>query len=104
MADKARFQASNRIKPDTNFAAAFKEPAFKKNEKMYTTPIMARYEQIMIDLPRHCEEHSDVAIHEKAGIGTTGLPRYARNDILLQEVASLEELKSLLTGETKLPA
>ena len=104
MADNARFQNSNRIKTDTNFGAAFNQTAFKKTDKMYTTPIMARYEQIMIDLPRHCEEHSDVAIHEKAGIGTTGLPRYARNDILLQEVASLEELKSLLTGETKLPA
>ena len=104
MADNARFLKSNRIKNDANFGAAFNEPAFKKDDKMFTTPIMARYEQIMIDLPRHCKEHSDVAIHEKAGIGTTGLPRYARNDVLLQEAASLEQLKSLLTGETKLPA
>ena len=102
MADKARFMNSNRIKSYANFAAAFQEPAFKKNEKMYTTPIMARYEQIMIDLPRHCER--SVAIHEKAGIGTTGLPRFACNNILLQEAASLEQLKALLTGQTKLPS
>ena len=99
MADNARFLTSSRLKPDANFGAAFNEPAFKKNEKMYTTPIMARYAQIM----RHCEEHSDVAIHEKESIDTDGLPRFARNDIIQKERESLLELKSLFTGKTKLP-
>ena len=99
MADNARFMTSSRIKTDANYGAAFNEPAFKKDEKMYTTPIMERYAQIM----RHCEKHSDVAIHEKTGIGSDKLPRFARNDILQKERASLLELKSLLTGEKKLP-
>ena len=67
---------------------------------LYTTPIMERYAQIF----RHCEEYSDVAIHEKAGIVSDGLPRFARNDIMQKERESLFELKSLLTGEKKLPA
>ena len=97
MADNARFMTSSRIKTDANYGAAFNEPAFKKNDKMYTTPILERYAQIF----HHCEQ--SVAIHEKAGIGSDGLPRFARNDILQKERASLLELKSLLTGEKKLP-
>ena len=89
---------SSRIKTDANYGAAFNEPAFKKDEKMYTTPIMERYAQIM----RHCEQ--SVAIHEKAGIVSDRLPRFARNDIMQKERESLFELKSLLTGEKKLPA
>ena len=101
MADNARFQNSNRIKTDTNFGAAFNQTAFKKSDKMYTTPIMARYEQIMnsLDYERDCRVKPD---NDKV----TGVaePVEARNDVLRQEAASLEELKSLLTGETKLPA
>ena len=97
MADNARFMTSNRLKTDANYGAAFNEPAFKKDEKMYTTPIMERYAQLM----RHCEQ--SVAIHEKTGIDTAGLPRSARNDIVQKERASLLELKSLLTGEKQLP-
>ncbi len=99
MADNTRFQTSNRIKPDTNFAAAFKEPAFKKNEKMYTTPIMARYKQIFDDLSssgltrgsiikRDCRVKPDNDITEK----------------LSNEVSALQELKSLLSGEKQLPS
>ena len=99
MADNARFMTSSRLKTDANYGAAFNEPAFKKNDKMYTTPILERYAQIF----RHCEKHSYVAIHEKTGIVSDKLPRFAHNDILQKERASLLELKSLLTGEKKLP-
>ena len=104
MADNARFMTSSRIKTDANYGAAFNKPAFKKNEIMYTTPIMERYANLMNELLSHCEEHSDVAIHEKTGIDTDGLPRCARKDIIQKERASLLELKSLLTGEKQLPA
>ena len=104
MADNARFMTSSRIKTDANYGAAFNKPAFKKNEIMYTTPIMERYANLMNELLSHCEEHSDVAIHEKTGIDTDGLPRCAHKDIIQKERASLLELKSLLTGEKQLPA
>ena len=103
MADNARFMTSSRIKTDGNYGAAFNEPAFKKNEIMYTTPIMERYAKLMNELLSHCEEHSDVAIHKKTGIDIDGLPRFARKDIIQKERASLLELKSLLTGEKQLP-
>ena len=105
MADNARFMTSSRIKTDANYGAAFNEPAFKKDEKMYTTPIMERYAQIM----RHCEQ--SVAIQKKDCRAPFESLRDRDNDkvvapgnILCQEAASLEELKSLLTGEKKLPA
>ena len=104
MADNARFMTSSRIKTDANYGAAFNKPAFKKNEIMYTTPIMERYANLMNELLSHCEEHSDVAIHEKTGIDTDGFPCCARKDIIQKERASLLELKSLLTGEKQLPA
>ena len=95
MADNSRFQTSCRIKNDANYGAAFNEPAFKKNEKMYTTPIMARYEQMM----RHCEQ--SVAIQKKDCRVNDKV--VAPGNVLRQEAASLEELKSLLTGEKQLP-
>ena len=105
MADNARFMTSSRIKTDANYGAAFNEPAFKKDEKMYTTPIMERYAQIM----RHCEQ--SVTIQKKDCRAPFESLRDRDNDkvvapgnILRQEAASLEELKSLLTGEKKLPA
>ena len=92
MADNARFFNSNRIKNDANYAAAFCEPAFKKNEKMYTTPIMARYDAIMntlrqaaIQVPESVERQADTLL------------------ILKQEAQALLEIKSLLTGEKQLP-
>ena len=107
MADNARFQNSNRMKNDANYGAAFNEPAFKKNEKMFTTPIMARYEQIMdsLDYERDCRAPFD-RLRDRDNDKVTGVaePVEARNDVLRQEADSLEELKSLLTGETKLPA
>ncbi|MBR5400409.1 MAG: DUF115 domain-containing protein [Treponema sp.] len=111
MADNARFMSSNRVKNDANYTAAFCEPAFKKNDTMYTTPILARYEQIMCGLPRLSQ--NDIASYKKdcrvkpdndTGVYTGELPRFACNDILQEEAASLEKLKSLLTGQTKLPA
>ena len=114
MADNARFMTSSRLKTDGNYGAAFNEPAFKKNEKMYTTPIMERYAQIF----RHCER--SVAIHEKDCRAPFESLRDRDNDtvvvepvetttdkisiILKQETSSLQELKSLLTGEKQLPA
>ena len=111
MADNARFMSSNRVKNDANYTAAFCEPAFKINDTMYTTPILARYEQIMSGLPRLSQ--NDVTSYKKdcrvkpdndTGVDTGELPRFACNDILQEEAASLEKLKSLLTGQTKLPA
>ena len=94
MADNARFQHSNRIKTDTNFGAAFNQTAFKKSDNMYTTPIMARYEQIMNSLSheKDCRVKPD---NDKV---------VAPDNVLRQEAAALEELKSLLTGKMKLPA
>ena len=57
MADNARFINSCRLKPDTNFAAAFNETAFRDGS-MYTTPILQRYRQMFDALrlsERHCE-------------------------------------------------
>ena len=99
MADNARFQNSNRIKTDTNFGAAFKEPAFKKNEKMYTTPIMARYNEIMCALREPQGSQITMSVVSEVLEGPQKIAH-----ILKKEAASLEELKALLTGETKLPA
>ncbi|MBO7583571.1 MAG: motility associated factor glycosyltransferase family protein [Treponema sp.] len=93
MADNARFQHSNRIKTDTNFGAAFNQTAFKKTDKMYTTPIMARYDSIMSAL-----RQVQVVVPEPVE-GPQKITSFLR-----KERKSLEELKSLLTGETKLPA
>ena len=93
MADNARFQNSNRIKTDTNFGAAFNQTAFKKTDKMYTTPIMARYDSIMSAL-----RQAQVVVPEPVE-GPQKITSF-----LKKERKSLEELKSLLTGETKLPA
>ena len=105
MADNARFLNSSRIKPDANFAAAFNEPAFRKNEKMFTTPIMARYEQIManLDYEIDCRVKPDNDNTVKSYNDNTVKPDKIAQ-ILQEEAASLEQLKSLLTGETKLPA
>ena len=113
MADNARFLNSSRIKPDANFAAAFNEPAFKKNEKMFTTPIMARYEQIMANLDYEIDcrvkPDNDNTVKpdndntvKSCNDNTVNPDKIAQ--ILQKEAASLEQLKSMLTGETKLPA
>ena len=100
MADNARFLNSSRIKPDTNYAAAFNEPAFKKNETMFTTPIMARYEAIMKALREPLGQQAT----DKSVISESIEGPQKTTQILQDEAASLEKLKSLLTGETKLPA
>ena len=94
MADNARFFNSSRIKNDANYAAAYNEPAFKKNDKMFTTPIMVRYEQILESL---CVL-DDIGVPELV----EGPQNIAQ--ILQDEADALQELKSLLTGEKKLPA
>ena len=114
MADKARFLYSSRIKNDANYAAAFNEPAFKKNEKMFTTPIMVRYEQILEALREPQRTHDTFGVPEalqepQRTHDTFGVPEALEGpqkiaQILQEEAASLKELKSLLTGETKLPA
>ena len=95
MADNARFQNSNRIKKDTNFAAAFCEPAIKCGG-MYTTPIMQRYKLLFDDLSL-----SDKTLSKK---DCRVKPDNDITTFLSQETTALEELKSLLTGEKQLPA
>ena len=113
MADNARFMTSNRIKTDGNYAAAFNEPAFKKNKTMYTTPIMARYENLLMAL-RQAQEpqtlaqepHIQAQEHQKEKSTAVVEPVETTNkitQILKEEVSSLQELKSLLTGEKQLP-
>ena len=112
MADNARFQNSNRIKTDTNFGAAFNDTAFKKSDKMFTTPIMARYDSIMSALRQaSLAITDDVQVFEENLVSSRSerLPEPVEGpqtikSYLLKEKKSLEELKSLLTGETKLPA
>ncbi len=96
MADNARFQNSNRIKPDTNYAAAFCEPAFKCGA-MYTTPIMQRYKQIFDEMSLRQAQgpHEDSVVPE---------PIEGPQETLIKERDSLQELKDLLTGEKQLPA
>ncbi len=121
MADNARFLTSNRIKPDTNFAAAFCEPAIKKETQghaqlvsasMYTTPIMQRYNAIM-DALRHRERHCEAVQKQSSGLFLVSLRaamlRRAQgpqgtHEVLINERVALQELKSLLTGEKQLPA
>jgi hypothetical protein len=101
MADNTRFQTSSRIKTDGNFDAAFNEPAFKKNEKMFTTPIMERYEVIM-DALRQAQgpqTSTDNLVVPEPVEGPQKITSF-----LQKERKSLEELKSLLTGKIKLPA
>ena len=109
MADNSRFLNSNRLKNDANFGAAFNEPAFVKNvsgdgaAKMYTTPIMARYDVIMNALRQAQGPQTEAQSTQTAFVvpelveGTTKIA-----PALQQEVASLQELKSLLTGEKKI--
>ena len=105
MADNARFMTSSRIKTDANYGAAFIEPAFKKNDKMYTTPIMERYANLMMVL-RDCrapfeslrDRDNDTVMVEPVETTTDKI-----SVILKQETSSLQELKSLLTGEKQLP-
>ena len=92
MADNARFQNSNRIKPDTNYAAAFCEPAFKCGAK-YTTPIMQRYKQLF----------DEMALRPLRPLRQAQGPQGTQN-IISKERDSLQELKDLLTGEKQLPA
>ncbi len=101
MADNARFQHSNRIKTDTNFGAAFNQTAFKKTDKMYTTPIMARYDSIMSALrqAQGPQTSTDNLVVPEPVEGPQKITSF-----LQKERKSLEELKSLLTGEIKLPA
>lgn len=88
MADNARFFNSSRIKPDANYAAAFCQPAFK-NGDMYTTPIMARYKEIMkaFQGPFEPAEFPETVEGKKI------------KQHLQKEKASLQEIKALLTGE-----
>ena len=131
MADNARFMSNSRIKPDPNYSAAFCEPAFEKSSyddgviKMYTTPIMARYDAIMTDLqstaalrqaqgPQVATQGPQVATQdqqpETSGVPETktfGVPEPVEGPnkipiVLQQEAASLQELKSLLTGQKKI--
>ena len=120
MADNDRFLNSNRIKPDTNFAAAFCEPAIKKETQghaqlvsasMYTTPIMQRYNAIM-DALRQASLviRDDVQVFEENLVSSRSerLPEpvegpHKASLILKEEAASLQQLKDLLTGQKKLP-
>ena len=97
MADNERFQNSNRMKTDANYGAAFNEPAFKKNEKMFTTPIMERYAKLMEELvyKRDCR----APFESLRGRDNDNIIPY-----LKKERESLLELKSLLTGAKQLPA
>ena len=105
MADNARFMTSSRLKTDGNYGAAFNEPAFKKNTKMYTTPIMERYANLMTAL-RDCrgpfeslrDRDNDTVVVESVETTTDKI-----SVIFKQETSSLQELKSLLTGEKQLP-
>ena len=97
MADNARFMTSSRIKTDANYGAAFNEPAFKKDEKMYTTPIMERYANLMTAL-RQAQEPKILEIDCRVKPDNDNIISY-----LNKERESLLELKSLLTGEKKLP-
>ena len=93
MADNARFINSSRIKPDTNYAAAFCQPAYK-NGDMYTTPIMARYKEILMALREGSERYDGVP---------EALERQKIKSFLQKEKESLQEIKALLTGEQELP-
>ena len=107
MADNARFINSCRLKPDTNFAAAFNETAFRDGS-MYTTPILQRYRQ-MFDALRLSERHCEAGQKQSSGLFLVNLrAAMLRRAQVLQETLVIEretllELKSLLTGEKKLP-
>ncbi len=101
MADNARFINSCRLKPDTNFAAAFNEPAFRDGS-MYTTPILQRYRQ-MFDALRRAQgpqnKQQGPQNKQQGPQDETQNPQ----EILSNERTALIELKALLTGERKLP-
>ncbi|MBO4630240.1 MAG: DUF115 domain-containing protein [Treponema sp.] len=105
MADNARFMTSSRLKTDANYGAAFNEPAFKKNDKMYTTPILERYANLMTAL-RDCREPFE-SLRDRDNDTVVVEPVETTNNkisvIFKQETSSLQELKSLLTGEKQLP-
>ena len=103
MADNARFMTSSRLKTDANYGAAFNEPAFKKNETMYTTPIMERYENLMTALRQAQEPQIQTKGQNECNTIPEPVEGAHINQYLQNERASLLELKSLLTGEKKLP-
>ena len=113
MADNARFMTSSRIKNDANYGAAFNEPAFRKNENMYTTPIMQRYDAIMSALrqaqgPQNKLQGPQNKLQEPKGMQNSAVPESVEGPekitlALQHESETLQTLKSLLTGEKTLP-
>ena len=116
MADNARFMASNRLKNDANYAAAFLPPAFEKPDspdsakKMYTTPILQRYADLMTAL-RQAQGPQIQAQGPQFQSGgpdaQSGVPEPVEGPgkislILEQEAKALQELKSILTGDKKI--
>ena len=106
MADNARFMTSSRIKNDANYGAAFNEPAFRKNENMYTTPIMQRYDAIMSALRQ--AQGPQNKLQEPKGMQNSAVPESVEGPekitlALQHESETLQTLKSLLTGEKTLP-
>ena len=107
MADNARFLNSSRIKPDGNFGAAFCAPAIKKEDDMFTTPILERYRKLFEDVRDGFMLNGGEALRQAQGAQMTSKgPQMTSKGaqtmkMLCAERETLLELKGILTGQKK---